>query len=292
MTRESRDLLDSQLQEALAEIQLGEGLPFEVAVLAGLLSRLVETGYGTEPVKLDSLLIARSLRDQAKLTDSFPADEEVVALLDRLFALTDEADVDERADLLLELDELGAASTFLSEPDRYRPVIAEAAGMVRAYPDLFRPLAPSASRVIADSAFGPLDPSLDLWQALEASRFEEAPMEPPACDAARAKLGLRPIVSLGAASHFSPGLYAANKLPKALPVTHIGQGTQFELGLGRAPDGEMRILLQLQTSATLLRNRQAVVLDQLAPNFYQAPAFVGEYQLVIGDDTFEFELAD
>lgn len=292
MTKESRDLLDSQLQEALQEVQAGEGEPFEVAVLAGLLSRLVTTDAASEPFKIDSLLVARSLRDQSGLADSFPPDKEVAAVLDRLFTLTDETETDERADLLLELDELCAASSFLTEPHRYRPVMEEAAGMVRAYPELFRPLAPSASRIIADSRFAPDDPSPLLWQAVEASLFEEARISPPTCDAARRALGIRPIVSLRSTTALTPTLHAARGLPSPQPLTAIGQGLHFEVGLGQNPDGELGLLLNLQAEAVLLHNDQQVELRPLAHGLFHAPALVGEYRLQIGDETFVFEVTE
>ena len=290
MTTESRELLDSQLYEALQEVQTGEGDPFEVAVLAGLLSRLVTAD--PVPSKIDSLLVARSLRDQQGLMNRFPPEEEVASLLYRLFSLTDETESDERADLLQELDELCAASCFLSEPDHYAGAIEEATSMVRAYPELFRPLAPSASRILADSRFAPNDPAPRLWQAVEASQYEELRILPPACESARRGLGIRPVVSLRSTGAPPMSLSAASGLPVPAPLAVIGQGEQYEVGIGHSLDGEPELLLNLQATATLLHNEQPVELLPLATGLFHAPALVGEYRLQIGGETFVFEVVD
>lgn len=290
MTRQNRRVVAAQLGESLSALRAGVGDPFEIAVLAGLLQRAVGTAPDTS--EAGTLVEARQLWDTGTLLSTVPPDDAGNAIVDRLCALQDDDSEEERADLLQDLDELCAGLSFIGQSDRCRHAAREAAGVIRAFPVLFRPLAGWASRILADEPPSAGDPARLVWQALEASQFQELPVSAPACDDARRRLGLPLVIRRSLVGLAPPVLLAASELPTPPALLPLGHGPGYELGLGELADGQPALLMTSTAPVQLLRSGLEVALEHLAPGFDRAPAIAGEYQLRVGDAVFAFEIVD
>lgn len=302
MKRQSRELLAAQLDEALLALQAGEGEAFEVAVLAGLLSRGAAPGRGepaatTEPPTdraEQALAEARQLRDEGKLLADRPADDAADDIVTQLYALSEGDSEDECAELLLDLDELCAGSTFVGQLGRCREAAQEAAAAIRTFPAQFSSLAGWASQLLAEEPPVKADPAWLFWRALEACAFPDpigAPVA-PTCDAARRKLGIGVTVSRRMAGAAPQAMHAASDLPLTPALLPLGSGPGFEVGLGRDASGEPALIMACSSLATLLHEGHDVPLECLAPNLLRAPAAAGTYTLRVGDDVFLFEVVD
>jgi hypothetical protein len=290
MTRQSRKVVAAQLGESLSALRAGVGDPFEIAVLAGLLQRAV--GTAPDPSEERTLTEARQLWDTGTLFSTVPLDDAGDAIVDRLCALQADDSEEERAELLQDLDELCAGLSFVGQSDRCGHAAREAAGVIRAFPALFRPLAGWASRILADEPPSAGDPARQVWQALEASQFPELAVSAPACDDARRRLGLPLVIRRSLVGLAPPALLAASELPVPPALLPLGHGPGYELALGELADGQLALLMTSTAPVQLLRSGIEVALEHLAPGFDRAPAIAGEYQLRVGDAVLAFEVVD
>lgn len=290
MTRiEDGQLLARQLQEALREHAEGES--FEIAVLAGLLSR---TGCQDAAARA-ALTAAARLRDDGALTAGFPADEQIDEAADRLTALEDDADPEERADAVWELDELCAGAWFCGRAAEVVDAVDLAARTVAAFPASFQDLAELASAVLAKVPPLAGDPARRLWRAVEATALTAHDLEDgdaaPACLDARRRLGLVPRVSLRAVPERAP--LRASGLPEEPLLVALLTAEAVEVALG-VEAGVGRVLLIKArgggAAPRLLRDGETVPLTDLREGLWCGPAQVGEHRLDIAGQEHLFEV--
>lgn len=292
MRRQSQELLTTQLQQVLSAHRDDPGEPFEIAVLAGLLARYAgESPAGDEP-GARAMGEARRLQESGVLQAGLPSEETASQMVDRVCAISELDSDAERAEALLDLDELAAGAWFLGAAGAYATHFGEAAGAIRAFPALWRTLSAWASRVLADAPPQPGDPAIWIWQALESCQFSTETILPPACDAARRALGIPLVVSRSAALLHRPVLHAASDLPPESPVQLLEKGAHFELGLGTGSDGQPVLIVSCAATPLLFQAGQPCELQQRGPGLHHAPARAGQYRLVVGGEELLFEITE
>lgn len=175
-----------QLRECLSEARSGADCAFEVASLAGLISRsapheaaVLEARAWTSGEGRDALL--RSL----------PVDV-VEEEADALACLDDDIESEVRHDRVFAFDELCAGLHFATASGPIREAIRDLlVPSIRAFPTHWRDLVPAATRTLAATQRDCPDPALDMWRAIEATALL-APAEdvPPTRLDTYRKLGL------------------------------------------------------------------------------------------------------
>ncbi|HRI49327.1 MAG TPA: hypothetical protein PLW65_04025 [Pseudomonadota bacterium] len=292
MKRQSRELLANQLQQVLSAYQQDPGDPFEIAVLAGLLARDAGDSPAGGDTVANALAEARRLQASSALQAGLPSEEVAIQMVDRVCAISELDSEAERADALLDLDELSAGSWFLGAAQHYAAQLDEAASAIRAFPSLWRALAPWASRVLAEAPPLPGDPAVWMWQALESCQFPTETIAPPACDTARRALGIPLMVSRSTAVAPRPTLHAASDLPPESPVHALAKGEGFELGLGVGADGQSVLIVSCSATPELFHAGQPRNLQQRGAGLYLTPALPGQYRLVVGSEELHVEVTD
>lgn len=292
MKRKSAELLASQLQHVLLAYRTDSGEAFEVAVIAGLLSRYRSSENGTLSPAEALLAEASQLQPAGGWQNTLPDPETASEVVDRICAVSELESEFERADAILDLDELVAGSHFLGEAQRYRPACSEAAAAIRAYPELWRSLAPWASRVLAEAPPKPGDPSRLIWQALESCQLTDNQISAPPCDAARRVLDLPLVLSRSRAAALQPALFAASDLPPQQRVQTIKKNEHFELALGLGPDSQPVLILRCNSRPQLFCQSSEVALRAQGPTLFVAAAAAGEYRLCVGADECLFEITE
>lgn len=295
MTRnQDRDVLREQLQEALAEVATGQvcgGGPeaFEVAVLAGLLSRHAARG-DADPAEVALLAAAEPVaRAAADLALEEIADEQA----ERVCALEEDDAAAERTCALLDLDELCAGAWFSGRAAAVAGAADLTARSIAAFPEPWRDLSGLAAGVLEQCPPRPGDPARALWRTLLAVRWrdEREPRAPP-CLEARARLGVAPRVGLS--SLRAPVPCTSGALPPPPELRPILAGADFELALGLDPDSGAQVLV-LRAPATaaprLWRDDGPAALSALEPGLWSGPAEPGIYRLSgLGGDEPVFEV--
>lgn len=284
-------LLARQLREALHE--RAEGEAFEIAVLAGLLSR---AGAADEEARA-ALEEAQRLRDEGLLSADFPTDAQIDAVADRIAVVDEETVEAERADALWELDELCAGAWFCGRGAEAEDAVDLAARTIEAFPRPFQELAELASAVLAKVPPLPRDPARRLWRAVEATALEvqrdDEPARPPPCDEARRLLGLLRRVSLRAVAEQAP-LLASGLPPEPELVPLVAEET-LQVALGVDPEAGRVLLLKVRgggEAPQLLCAGQLVPLRDLREGLWRVAARVGVYQVRLGHAEHFFEVAE
>lgn len=212
--------LGAQLQEAL---RVGDAL--ELARIAGLIHRVSPD----DPALLD----ARAALDAAP-ADLLSAAHHALA---RLEAAEDGDDEEQTWGALCGLDELLAAATFLGAPDSLWETVEDAARLIRAFPEPWRPHADAATALLRDQPPPDGDPAWTLWSAVEASRWE-LPLDDAGMPA-RTRFELGFWVSLADWGGQNPvRLAASGVLREAPPWLTLAQGPGWEIALTRADEGK------------------------------------------------------
>lgn len=296
MRAQSHELLVGQLEAALADVAAGGGDSFEVAVLAGMLSRQLADGSTTESAAAQQALTrARELRQPSILRDGLPDVAVMSALAEQIFDVDEQVDLEEQRELLCDLDEFCVGAWFLGESERYAGQVAEIAAAIRAFPELWRELSPWASRLLA--AEPPLqgDPSLEVWQAVESSVFPVGNILPPACHRAEVQLGTTPTVALSILKPW--GLHAqeflsATEVKPQTPLYELVRGKDFEIGVALDAEGSPVLLIRCAAAPVLTRGGVPVALSRLAPSLFSARALPGEYLIRTADEELRFEVTE
>ena len=216
--------LGAQLQEALRG-----GDPLALARLAGRLHR-------AEP-DAPALLDARAALTRA------PPDLSAAALdaLSCLEAADEHDDLEQTWGVLCSFDALLAAATFLGDDEAVRAVVDEAARLIRAFPEPWRPHAEAATALLRDHPPAEGDPAWTLWSTVEASRWALAVDDAGMPARTRFELGFW--VSLVDWGGQNPvRLAAAGVLREAPPWLTLRQGPGWEIALTRDDDGAPVVL--------------------------------------------------
>lgn len=280
--------LSEQLTAAMADAASGEGELFEVAVLAGLLSR-----YADAPAGLIEQARAAIRKPRKAEADPLLEDAMLDELTARFCGIDEQDDEAELQELLLDLDEICAGVWFLGEAERYRSVVEESAACVRAFPSLWRALSPWASRLLGEAPPRTGDPALVIWRAVESSLFEDEVVAPPLCIDATASLGLLSRVSVSGLRQAAPAqFYAATEL-KPPPALHaLVQAGDVEVSAALDPQQGPILLIRCPSAPALRRAGNEVRLAPLAPTLFSSPAEPGRYVLAVGEATYVFEVTD
>jgi len=162
----SRAFLLDQLAAAVADCESGRDEPFEVAVLAGLLSRHLASGDAASPDERTVLAAAERLRQSGVLTAALPdvmAAEDAVAELE---ALSEDDYEEERCEPLFDLDELCAGARFVGRAEHYAAAISEAVAVIRRQAGLWQATSLWVPQLLATAPPLPDDPALSMWRAL------------------------------------------------------------------------------------------------------------------------------
>src|SRR5262245_697373 len=122
----TRELLIEQLQAAIADCESGRDDPFEVAVLAGLLSRHIVGGAAASDAEAQALAHARRLRESGVLHNALPDAEQAHDAIAQLQTVSADDYEEDRSEPLFDLDDLCAGAWFLGEPTRYAAQVDEA----------------------------------------------------------------------------------------------------------------------------------------------------------------------
>jgi hypothetical protein len=158
---ETDDLLE-QLDEALDELESGEDVALEVAMLGGTLARR----------GLDSPILVRAAawRDRASTAD-LDLRPAFMDVLESLFS-EDEPDLDAEDLLgdLIDLDEVAAAATWLGFAGIASEAVGRALRLFERIPPVAREFAPMAEEVLAEAPPSASDPIGELWRAIRNTR--------------------------------------------------------------------------------------------------------------------------
>ncbi|MEY3213430.1 MAG: hypothetical protein RIT28_3911 [Pseudomonadota bacterium] len=156
--------------------------------------------------------------------------------LARLEAADEDDDEEQTWGALCALDELLAAATFVGEAASLRDVAEDAARLIRAFPEPWRPHAETATALLRDEPPPDGDPAWTLWAAVEASRWE-LPLDDAGMPA-QTRFALGFWVSLGDWGGQNPVKLAASGALRAEPPwTVIQRGEGWSIALTRDDDG-------------------------------------------------------
>lgn len=216
--------LRAQLHEALRG---GDAL--ELARIAGLVHRLAPD----EPALED----ARAALGHAPT----PLADAASAAAARVEAADDGDDEDQTWAALCALDEVLAAASWLGQVEALRALVDDAARLIRAFPEPWRPHADAATALLSDQPPPHGDPAWTLWTAVEASRWE-LPLDAAGMPS-RTRFELGFWVSLGDWGSENQGrLAAAGALREAPPWLTLAQGPGWEIALTHDDDGAPALL--------------------------------------------------
>lgn len=293
-------MLSEQLTAALAEVaatetSAGEGEPFEVAVLAGLLSRCDANSDDRAKGIAPLLAKARQFCAAYEPASILPDESLFAELVDRFTSVEVDAEEAELQELLLDLDEVCAGVWFLDAAPAYLPMVEAIAATIRAYPEPFRSLSPWASRLLSQAPPPPSDPALLVLRAVEASVFPDAPEAPPLCIHAASRLEVLPRYSssqLRSQAAAAAQYFSSTTLKPEREVTELTRGRDFEVGVTVDPQQGPILLIRCATLPTLARKDIPIILEPLAPTLYAAPAEPGLYILEVAGERIGFEVTD
>jgi hypothetical protein len=175
----SRAFLFEQLAAAVTDCESGRDEPFEVAVLAGLLSRHLASGEPASPAEGAVLAAAERLRRSGVLDAALPNVMTAEDALAELEALCEDDSEEERCEPLFDLDELCAGACFVEKADHYAAVIAAAAAVIRRQAGLWQATAAWVPQLLATAPPLPGDPALLLWRELLLPRSEDERLRKP-----------------------------------------------------------------------------------------------------------------
>lgn len=288
MTAEDTTLLQDQLSEALAERPPAD--PIEVATLAGLLAR----------VHPEDALVARARAATLRLKPGELAAAAGVAM-DAFGRVGRDDEPAESWDALIALDELSAAAVLLSRAAEVAPILAEAARLVRAFPEPWCVHADIASTLLAGRDDAGADPSWLLWAAVEASPWAAQAIASAAADpeaegaspATRIALGLDVVVPLFGAASTAPRLAAADPIAAEAPWVRLAGDTGWELAL-TVDEARQPLLLVAgdpdRIDVSFSRDGQdcAACRD---PEGWTCPAAAGQWRVCINGADHSFEIA-
>jgi hypothetical protein len=161
--------------------------------------------------------------------------------LARLESAEEDDDTEQTWGVLCGLDTILAAATLLGVAASFRGVTEDAARLIRAFPEPWRPHAEAATALLRDHPPAEGDPAWTLWSTVEASRWE-LPLDDAGMPAqTRFVLGFW--VSLGDWRAQNPvTLAAAEALREAPPWLTLAQGPGWEIALTQDEDGEAVVL--------------------------------------------------
>ena len=216
--------LGAQLQEALR----GDD-PLTLARIAGRVHRVAPD----DP----ALIHARDALAAASIDLSAPAEDALARLEDA----GEDDDAEQTWAALSSFDALLAAATFLGAAESLREVTEDAARLIRAFPEPWRPHAEAATALLRDQPPPDGDPAWTLWSTVEASRWE-LPLDDAGMPA-RTRFELGFWVSLVDWGGQNPvRLAAAGALRDAPPWLTLTKGAGWEIALTRDDDGAPVVL--------------------------------------------------
>lgn len=292
MRQQDRELLTEQLREALADLKAGEGEPFEVAVLAGLLARRPDA-------PADLLAEAEGWRDGegADALDGAIVEAPIDDIVDRVVAADEDDDAAERLDALFDLDELCAGASWAHASFRVADGADLVARTVEAFPAAWRDLADAATELLKAAPPRPEDPARRIWARVEATRWHSEPetTRRPQLERARRELGLARSVSIGRVRPWHADLpAAAEALPAASPWEPAARGESWELALTTDDSGAAILCLTGVAGTRIIaaRNGQPVALAQPRDNAWTCRAEPGAYVFTIGSETCEVQVTE
>ena len=260
-------LLDSQLDEALAEAQHDEGHAFEVVALAGLRERL--PGAPASLAAVEAWLEGEGAMRVAGEIPHLEFDRRI----EELVALPDDAH-DERMDGTFTIDELSAGLTFCGAQARIAPFIDLLRRAIRATPVPWYALSPLASRILRDAPPLKDDPAGEMWRTMETTRWIEDPRELSGATFDVQRLALEPRRA---------SAQAASRLLSSHAELSISLGQTAELTLARTEErGELFLEVRHGTDqVTAQRDGRPVTLTRLRPTSWSCPAEPGLYVFYI-----------
>lgn len=162
----SRTFLVEQLAAAITDCESGRDEPFEVAVLAGLLSRHLAGGAPSTSDEKQILAAAERLRTRGVLVAALPDVMTGADAVAELEALSEEDYEEERCEPLFDLDELCAGACFVEKPSQFAAVIDDAVAVIRTQAGLWNATAMWVPQLLATAPPLPGDPALALWHAV------------------------------------------------------------------------------------------------------------------------------
>lgn len=283
MTRHDEPaLLTAQLEAALAGAAADPHEAIEAAALAGLRAR----------VGADDALQAAASRLHADPVELAEAAEDAA---EALAEVEEDDGPDLGWDRLCQLDEVCAAAWWLGQAEVVRPSVALAVGVVHAFPEPWAPLAPAASRLLAEAPPVHGDPALALWRAVEVARLPapEAVDEPSelVLDDALAALGLRTLDRLRLSDVTPVSLVASGGAPPRPPWEVIAAGAGWELVLTQGEPHEPVLLLATELEVPPeVRHDGASATVEGCPDGWTWPAAPGAWRVQWGGETVRFEL--
>jgi hypothetical protein len=168
----SRELLVEQLQAAIADCESGRDDPFEVAVLAGLLSRRIAAGEAATAMEQQTLAAVRRLQRSGALAAAFPDEDHAADVLAHLQSMGSDDYEEDRCDALFDLDDLCAGAWFLGQPERYANEVAAAVATIGSAPEIWSAMATAAEALLEHAAPLSGDPALALWHCVASCRRE------------------------------------------------------------------------------------------------------------------------
>lgn len=287
-------MLFEQLTAAVTEAAAGEGEPFEVAVLAGLLSRSIPADQPADAIA-PLLAKARQFCESCESGSILPEESTLEVMADRFASIEDDAGDDELQELLLDLDEVCAGLWFLDATPMYLPMLEAIAATVSAYPDPFRSLSPWASRLLSETPPRAGDPALLIWRSVEASAFPEVHEPPPLCIRAATTLGVLPRFSrsqMRAQAAAQPQYFSTTTLKRTPDMTELLRGRDFEVGVSSDPTHGPILLIRCDSLPLLACMDVPIVLTPLGPTLYSAPAEPGLYVIEVFGERVGFEVTD
>lgn len=164
-----RELLVDQLASALADAAAGRDDYFEVAALAGLLTRFAAaTGDEASAAEQAVLAQAREQHKAGTLRAGLPAPATASDLVESILEEPGDYDELDRRELLLDMDELCAGAWFVGEPNHFVAAIRTLAAAVLASPADWIAQSVWVERVLAIAPPHPGDCMLEIFRLLVA----------------------------------------------------------------------------------------------------------------------------
>jgi len=278
MTGTEIQLLHEQLTAARRALAAGDE-PLEVAALAGLLQRI-----RPEDPALDGLEIEV---DRSTLIEAVHQTVELV------LGVEEADDPAESWDALSAFDELCAAAAWLGASEVVVEAVSDVTSLVRAFPELWRPHATAATRILQAQPPRAGDPAARLWAAIETTPFvsddDDAQAEAPLD--LMLQLGLGPVITLAPLRELAERLHGADGLPEDAPWRRLGRGSGWELAL-TIDDQDRPILLLSGAPAGAFEHEGDAVEPTSSAEGLACPAKPGVWRVIVEGRELRFEVAE
>jgi hypothetical protein len=272
--RTEPDTLSEQLGAALSGAASDPYDAIDAAALAGLRARLGESDElqrVAAQLVVDTALLAQAAEDAAEA-----------------FGRVGEDDGEEVAwDRLCLMDEVCAAAWWLGKPAVVAPWADRTTRVVRGFPEVWAPLAESASRLLVTSAPARNDPALALWRAVEVAivpvtdALDDDVPELAMYDI-RSSLGLGSVRVVRLSDYAARELHAASGLPPRPPWERLGAGPEWEVVLTWDGAGQTVILVATEGGAAPTFEREGKPVTPLQVfGGWQVAAEPGAWRVVV-----------